>query len=340
MRPLVMRCGAFGDMVLLTPLLRLLRQRFGEPADVVSWGAWTRPLLHDQPDVREIFILDSRRRPYWTSRGQQRLVAWLRRRGAGPTWYCDGGPGRGLLRRGGIADDQVCEANSVPWLAGEHYIERWIRFARLTPPAYAGRVPCNGARVGNAAVLEIAAASRAALDDWLARRALAGRPLIVIQAGNKRTMRRLFRRRHTNTKYWPEERWGQVLRAVRAARPGHAILLLGVPQELALNEDIRRSAAVPGLHNVADDLPIGILLPLLQRARSMISVDTGPAHAAAALGCPTVVLFGQADPVRLRPGGVDTPAAVLTGDVAGCPDILGISAEAVIRAWQELAGNR
>ena len=47
-RPLVMRCGAMGDMVLLLPLIRTLSESFRAPVDVVSSGGWTRPLLTGQ----------------------------------------------------------------------------------------------------------------------------------------------------------------------------------------------------------------------------------------------------------------------------------------------------
>jgi len=75
---------------------------------------------------------------------------------------------------------------------------------------------------------------------------------------------------------------------------------------------------------------------LLERATSLISVDTGPAHAAAALGCPTVALFGVSDPVLYRPGGIDTPAVCLTGVKDGKPDILGIAPAQVLDAWREI----
>jgi ADP-heptose:LPS heptosyltransferase len=78
------------------------------------------------------------------------------------------------------------------------------------------------------------------------------------------------------------------------------------------------------------------LLPLLQRAHSMISVDTGPAHAAAALGCPTVALFGTAPADLYRPGGTTTPAVALTGNVAGQQNILGIAPQTVIDSWLNL----
>ncbi len=336
-KPLVMRCGAFGDMVLLTALLRQLHVRFGTPVDVVSSGPWTLPLLAGQPWVGDLFIIGSRKSPFWLSPRQRALARWLQARGAGPTWFCDPGAGRDLLRRGGIPDSYVCDARAFAWQPGEHFVDRWIRFAQLTPPAFAGRLPAAPAIVPNAAVLQIGAAARAALAVWLEQRGLARKALILIQAGNKRTMRRGSRRRTGNTKYWPEERWAAVIRALRAARPDHAIVLLGTPAESALNADIARLSRVNDLHNVANDLPIATLLPLLERAASLVSVDTGPAHAAAALGCPTVALFGTSDPLLYRPGGAHTPAIVLTGEVDGERSILGIQPDTVIHAWRELA---
>ena len=40
--PLVVRCGAMGDMVILLSLTEGLSRRFGRPVDVVSSGGWTR----------------------------------------------------------------------------------------------------------------------------------------------------------------------------------------------------------------------------------------------------------------------------------------------------------
>jgi heptosyltransferase-2/heptosyltransferase-3 len=332
-----MRCGAFGDMVLLTALLRQLHLRFGQPADLISSGPWTVPLLAGQPGVGEIFIIKSRKTPFWLDARQRALAKWLRARGAGPTWFCDPGEvGRNLLRRGNIPDEYVCKDSAVPWLPGEHFVDRWIRFAQMTPAAFEGRLPVAASTVPRAAALKISGPMNAALEQWLAQRHLTGRALLLVQAGNKRTMRRGERQRVTNTKYWPEERWAAVIRAMRAERPEHAILLMGVPQEYALNAEIAALASVPAVHNAADELPIQILLPLLARASGLVSVDTGPAHAAAALGCPTVALFGASDPKLYRPGGVNTPAVVLTGEVDGQRSMLGISAEQVIEAWRRL----
>jgi len=131
-----------------------------------------------------------------------------------------------------------------------------------------------------------------------------------------------------------------VLRHLRQENSRHAILLLGAGHEHALNREIAALANIEGLHNVADDLPIPRLLALLARATALITVDSGPAHAAAAVGCPQVVLFGSASPSYYRPWGTSGAAvAVLVGQVNGEPNIRGISAEAVIEAWSGLDRN-
>src|SRR6516225_8829976 len=84
--PLVMRCGALGDLVLLTVLLRQLHARFGTQVDLICSGSAASTVLAGQGSLGRLFILGSRRTPYWMSSGQRRLVAWLRERGPGPTW--------------------------------------------------------------------------------------------------------------------------------------------------------------------------------------------------------------------------------------------------------------
>jgi ADP-heptose:LPS heptosyltransferase len=335
-RPLVMRCGAFGDMVLLTPLLRELAARFDAPVDIVSSGGWTRPLLEGQPGVGTLYLVKSRRRPYLISPDQWRLVRELRRRGAGPTWFLDAdGVGRSLLTRAGIGDEWIVDADALPRLPGEHYLERFWRIAAVMPQALDAPPPPLAARAASGSALEVSAASRDDVAAWLATLGLAGRRLLLVQAGNKRTMRRGDRRRASNTKYWSEERWGAVLDAMAARCPGHAILLLGVPGEHALNEEIRRHTHAASVFNVAADLPVPRLVALLERADGMVSVDTGPAHAAAAVGLPLVVLFGAADPALYRPWGAPQAATVCVRTLPPGP-LEGLAAADVAAAFATL----
>jgi heptosyltransferase-2/heptosyltransferase-3 len=333
-------------MVLLTALIRVLHARFQSPVDIVTSGPWSEPLLHGQPGVGEIWSVRSRKTPYWLSTDQRRVVRRLRARGVGPTWFCDGSDAaRPLLARGGIPENFIVDVKNHPLLPGEHATEQWWRLAQIMPaaawaapgPPAASSRDAEVAAVAPGCFLEVSDPQRADLEVWLRSRGLAASPLILIQIGNKRTMRRGLRRLAVNNKYWPNERWAEVLRHVRLQCPEHAIVLLGTGPEYALNQEVAALANITRLFNAADDLPIPRLVALLARGDGLITVDSGPAHAAAAVGCPLVVLFGKALPSLYRPRG--TAAAdvkVLTGQIAGEPDMLGIESSSVIEAWSSL----
>jgi heptosyltransferase-2/heptosyltransferase-3 len=331
-----MRCGAFGDIVLLTVLLRQLHLRFGKPVDVISSGPWTQPLLEAESAVGRLFIIHSRRTPYWLSSQQRGLVAWLRERGAGPTWFCDRGEGRDLLRLAGIPGDYICDTNAYTWDAAVSFADRYLHLGSCTPKAFEGLLPEAKPGVPRAARLNISPAARRELDAWLATQGLTGRQIVVVHPGSRYIARRWLRPRAGTSKYWPEDHWATVVRAVREACPEHVILFSGTRAEWYFNAAIIRRAGVGGAVNTADRLSVRVLVALLERAHSMICVDTGPAHAAAALGCPTVALFGKGNPDLYRPGGTTTPAIALTGAIDGVQSILGIQPRTVIDSWVEL----
>lgn len=334
-RPLIVRFGAMGDMVMMTTLVRALATRFKSPVDILSSGSWTRPLLAEQPGVGTVYLLSKRKLPYFLSREQQALAGLLKARGAGPVWYCDtDNRCLPLLRRAGLGRDLVCTASSMPMIDNEHLVDYWQRFARQSPVA--GSPGSIDDMVDEEPALTVPQREQDSLQQWLGARGLAGRPLLLLQAGNKRTMRRGLRRRPSNTKWWPEANWAEVIRTMSRLHPEAAILMLGVPQEHGLNEEILALAAISNGVNLAGELPIPRLLALQSRACAMISVDTGPAHSAAALGCPVVVLFGVADPARIAPRGADAAVRHLTGRIDGGPSILGITVDQVLAAWEGL----
>jgi heptosyltransferase-2/heptosyltransferase-3 len=338
-RPLVVRCGAFGDMVLLTALIRELHSRFRQPVDVLTSGPWSEPLLSGQPGVGDIFCLRSRKTPYWLAPDQRRAVRRLRLRGVGPTWVCDVNEATSrLLRRAGVEADCIVDVRDHPLLPGEHATEQWRRMAAIRPARWRDTPEPGVADGRSGAQLSVGEAQRTDLDAWLRHRGLDGSALLLVQIGNKRTMRRGLRRLAVNHKYWPLERWAEVLRRLHTDRPQHRIILLGTGPEFELNETVAALAGVDRMHNAADDLPIPRLNALLARAEALITVDSGPAHAAAAVGCPLIVLFGRASPALYRPWGTaGAPVTVLTGTVDGQPSMLGITTTDVIAAWEALA---
>jgi heptosyltransferase-2/heptosyltransferase-3 len=292
--------------------------------------------------VGEIRFARYRRLPHFLVREQRELAGWIRSRGPGPAWFCDVKVGCEVLHAGGLTPDHIVDSRRIPFPRNEHFVDRWIRLANFTPPALEGQLPDPAPPVASTSFIDIDAGKRAALDSWLAARGLEARPMVVLQIGNRKPLRRWMpRKKKSSDKFWPEDRWVEVIHALRERHPDHAILLLGTMKEFAMNERIKAAASSPDVHNVSDHLPIPTLLPLLERAAGMISVDTGPAHAAAALGCPTVALFGDANTALYRPGGPHTPAVVLTGRSEepgreGRLDITAISVASVMDAWGRL----
>jgi heptosyltransferase-2/heptosyltransferase-3 len=337
--PLVVRFGAFGDMILIVPMLKALTARYGRPCDVVSSGGWTPPLLQRVPAAGRMVLLTSRRTPFWFNRSQREFVTWLRPRPPGPVYVfetddkCDW-----LLARAGVRPEWICSLRDLPRLPGEHIMQHALRLARETPAAL--RVP--GAETAPAAPFDASVVLRP--DDrrdcqaWLERMHVAGSPLVLIQPGNKRTMRWGPRTRRTNFKYWPEKNWAEVIAAVRREMPASRVLICGAPAERPLAEEIRRRCAVDGVHVATADLPIPRLLALQEQAHSMISVDTGPAHAAAAMGCPLVVLFARIDPQLYAPIPTTAPVKIIAPppDQDGAP-MTAIPPATVLDAWRGLA---
>jgi len=212
----------------------------------------------------------------------------------------------------------------------------WQRFAFRNPPVLGGTdlpLPILERAHG---ILEVTPRGRDELAVWLQSRQLGSQPLILVQVGNKRTMRRGSPTRTSNSKYWPEESWAQVLRRLRELHPTHAIVLLGVPQEAALNDAILAIARIQNAFNVAGDVPIPRLIALAERAVGTISVDTGPAHVVAATGGSVVTLFGKSNPETYAPRGPNTRVVCLTGMHAGEPSMLGITVDQVISAWRSI----
>lgn len=337
-RPLIVRIGALGDMVLMTVAIRILQHRFGSPVDVLGSGPWTRPLLHDQPGVGQIYLLASRKRPFVLSPNQWALRSMLKRRGAGPTWLFDARNDKTswLLLQSGWSVQEFAQLCQLPDIRDEHFCDHWQRFALLDPPALGG-TQHPGSRQPAYPQLRLSEQYTAELSTWVRRLGIAGRPWVLLQVGNKRSMRRGAWQRASNSKYWPEERWAQVLQGLRALHPECALLLLGVPQEAALNERILTLAQVRDAYNLAPEMTVPRLMGLAQQSTGMVSVDTGPAHVAAALGSRVLTLFDSLEKqLMYAPRGPGAIVKCLVAPAGGPPALLGISVDQVLDSWHSL----
>jgi ADP-heptose:LPS heptosyltransferase len=88
-------------------------------------------------------------------------------------------------------------------------------------------------------------------------------------------------------KMWPSDRFGELGRRI-AQRYNYPIVVIGGRSERQLADEVAGRAA----HNLAGETSLGALGALLERARLVVTNDSGPYHIAAALKTPTVLLFG------------------------------------------------
>lgn len=103
------------------------------------------------------------------------------------------------------------------------------------------------------------------------------------------------------TKLWDPQKFAQVADRIQSTS-GWPVVFTGGPGDRAYNEIIltRMQTSAP---NLAGRTDLMTLAALLQRAGLMITTDTGPMHIAAAVGTPTIALFGPTAPWRTGPYG-------------------------------------
>ncbi len=101
-------------------------------------------------------------------------------------------------------------------------------------------------------------------------------------------------------KRWPTERYAQVGIAL-ARQTGCRIVINAGPGETELGVALASYLRILGTEPLLLSPTLGQLIELTRRASLAIGGDTGPLHLAAALGKPTVGIFGPTDPARNGP---------------------------------------
>lgn len=341
LRPFVFKLGRIGDMVMLTAALRLLHARYGKSCYVVGADAWAPDVYLGLGEVARCWSLP-RKAPTFLGLAWPGVLRALRESAPGPIYVFEHHPGqvrriRRLLRLSGVDPRRCLFIDEAPGTESL-WLEALLRFARQTPPALRAADYPEPADSGSwAPQLRVLEAERAGRDCWLRSRGLLGKPLVLVQPGNHRSMgrRRLRNWRGRDDKAWPLERWAQLLHRLHAYMPDAMLVLRGAAPEMPLLESIRAAAALPCVASVSTELRP--LFALCEAAHSMISVDSGPAHSAAALGVPLVVLYGIQSPKVWLPRSSNGAPVVGLGGPPELERAEQISLETVFEAWTGLA---
>jgi len=152
---------------------------------------------------------------------------------------------------------------------------------------------------GDLTPVRFTATDQRRVEDLLATREVGLRRPIAVLNPNAGTLS-LERR-------WPAPRFAE-LAARLEAEDGLDVVLIGSASERAYTAGVAAAADSGGVVSTAGELSAGMLAALLSQAELVISNDSGPMHLAAALGAPTVGLFGPETPVMYTPLGVQAVA--------------------------------
>ena len=302
-RILVIRPDHIGDVLLITPALRLLREAFPESEITVLVGPWSEAVLANSPHVDRVLTcrfpgFDRSQRRQGMRAYQQLRQDAERLRGEGyqlalnlreDFWW-----GAALAAFAGIPyvwgfDVPECApflTHSQPLQDDEHQAASNLRLAQA--------VAALGVEVENDDTqLQFDFTPD---DEQRAEMLLrnAGLPdaaaLIAIHPGSGAPV-----------KNWAAAGWHAV-GSVLAHDPDVHFLVTAGPAERALAEEV--AAGLPRDRSVViDQASLGELAALYARCALVLGPDSGPLHLAVAVGTPSVTLYGASDPVCFGPWG-------------------------------------
>jgi heptosyltransferase-2 len=103
---------------------------------------------------------------------------------------------------------------------------------------------------------------------------------------------------NSRAKRWPADAYAAL--ADRLIDTKRRVLLIGSKEEMDVSQDVtRRMRQQPIV--LTGKTTLDQLTAVLDRADLIVTNDTGPAHIGAALGRPTIVIFGPTNPLTTRP---------------------------------------
>lgn len=324
-RILVVKLADLGDALLATPAIRALRETFPAARIDALTTPTGEPILSLCPGIDRVIVFPKNLydKPLGMTRPDRfALVARLAARlGAGR--YDGVVLLHHLTTRFGVMKFRaLCLATHSPVRAGLDNGLGTFLTHRAVDYGF-------GARAAWEYALDVASAIGARTED--------PRPWVEIPEAADRQASRILAERdvtgsfivvhpavggYSRARAWPAGRFATVARHLQR-RTGYPVVLVGTREEIPLAEPV---TAVPGIVNLMGSTSVPEVAAILDRAALAIGADSGIVHLAAALGTPTIAIFGPSNHDAWRPFG----AAVHTVGAAEIPAATALVVRAAI----------
>jgi lipopolysaccharide heptosyltransferase II len=290
---LLLKPSSLGDVIQALPVLRLLKRHFRD-AEIFWWiDSALAPLLEGDPDLAGVVRFERKRwaRP-WHWPEMFHSVRALRAenfdlvidlqcllRSAAFAWLANGEKLIGLdeTREGARGFYDL----AVPRKTFHTHAVDW--YLSVLPPL---GVPVHGNFQWLPERPEIAASLR---QNW--KLEIGNWKWIALQPGAR-----------WKNKRWPAQHFAELVRALAEKFPDARFAILGGKDDQPLGEIISQVAPEHCL-NLCGATSLPEMIEWVRLCDLMVTNDTGPMHAAAALGKPLVALFGPTEPRRTGPYG-------------------------------------
>ncbi len=296
MNILVVRAGALGDTLMVTPVVRALGERYPDVSIDVLCSEAARGLVELQPRVKHLFSLKWRNLPYVISPEKRQLVKQLRSRHYDFAVLLERAPRyRELLEKADISE--IRSFRESPFDPKAHATENNLRAA-----GFEGEVSTD---------MELVVSKD---DEQRAEELLGGlgRPVVGVHVGYGPRGKK--RDQSQRLKGWALENFVEL--GEKLVADGANIVLTGSAEDLPQVDEL--ASRVPA-RVIAGRTSVRELGAVIRQLDLFISVDSGPAHMAAALGTPLVVLWGPAILEQVRPMSSSSPVSVMRHPVPCAP---------------------
>lgn len=294
MKILVLQLKRIGDLILTSPVLHALRERFPQAELTLVADASSRTLAETIPADHH-WSVD--RGAVWSGLLGFGPNAWIRREllGYGADYCLDftGTDRSALLAALSRSRQRVTYARfQKKFLRSRIYtdfIDSSVR-DRHTVDHHTDLLRALGLEVENVPLdLQVAELTTARMKALLAARGV-DRPFALIHAGTARA-----------EKYWEPERWARVAETLQSVH-GLACVLSGSrdPAEQAHLAAIKAATSAE-LADISGETDLPELAAVIRQATIFCGVDTAAMHLADAVRTPTVALFGPTNPFHWKP---------------------------------------
>lgn len=286
------------------PLYRYLVRSPNPLGDACMALPAVRALKKSRPDVHLTVCCRENLAPMWEAREEIDAVVPFPR-GLSPARV------GGIIREHGTFDCGILLPNSlrsalelrfggVRRLVGYHRWLRWPLVGKSLPEPDPKREPTHHVH-RYLAIAELVGADVSDLEDLLA---LPPTPRPIEPGAEEIHIGVCPGAEYGNAKRYPVERYAAALQSLRERRPGvrFSVSVFGSPAEREIGEDLAGRLDPPG-RNRAGETTLSELVDELRTCHFVATNDTGTMHLSAALGVPTVAIFGSTEPALTAPVG-------------------------------------